>query len=487
MGKSVSQLMEDFKKDYDLDVSVDEVERSVRSFKSLNNFMNNKRNHDAESEIYENTLANLLYEHLEKKLSPIYYRRSNDLTDVDVEGFVTRFEEIMAAKRDINAEGAPQKPYGGLGPKIYDRMLKHMEGLDKPLADIWTKSILDGELDPTYLKNSSNAAFEQLRDKKAPLDNNDKRNLETAVMSLKTMEQVYKKRGFAWRAAFWHWRRWYREAKYIKQLKGEIETYRSKNFPVKEIEDKYAVSSMGNFSRLLAAARDKAMNAEAYQKENDEAEKNMEANKRVTAIEKMNKVTADPTFKDKLIDGIVKKLPAAQFSEDMQRNMLSMAYNSNIVGTMKTHNMRFDEESSKPQQHVISGAKAIFKNACVMANTFGYKTPEERLAVAQIITDSVMQKLSPAAFNSDEYGDFARGYALRNPEEFNNALDANNKVEGEKVAEVFEKANKLYAELSREKVFIKEIENANKGKVSGPVNEAPEIKAPANKNNEFLK
>lgn len=473
MPKS-TEMMANFKKEYDLDISIEEVEKSLKSFRYLNDFMNEKTNFESKSTTYVHTLANLLHHYLENKLSPMYYRRSLDLTDVNVEKFINDFEKIMAKRRDEHDLTISQEPFGGLGSKLYDQLLPQFQSLNKPVADLWTKSILEGKVDPMDLKTDTEQIFNDMKDKKPPLKETEERTLELAVLTYKAMNQVYQKRTL-WKAAPWNWRQWYREAKYINKLGEQLKTYRNNGLPIDKIEQKYSTPHLKNIGDKLVAAKHAAAQVEANELNRKAEEKKQElANQKVTATENLKQVTADPTFKDKFIDDVVKDLPQTQSSDSMKKDILSMAFN-NMVNTMKIQNANFDDEFGDPKKYVVNGAKAIFKNAYISANTFGCKNREECLAVAQIITDKVMQKLSPAAVDQT-YAMFANGYALKHAEEFNNALGAGNKVDDAEVANVFANARKLYGELTREPFVLEEFLNVRDNDVVEPVKQNDNVK-----------
>ena len=472
MAKDISKMMEDFRKDYDLDVTIMNVESSLGSFKYLNDFLDETTDFVSERSKYVNTLSTLFNKYIEKKLSPLYYRKSYDLSDVDVVEFINRFEEIRSVRHENNVDGVHPEPFAGLGPKIFDELIERTKKFNKPIVEMWTKRILDNIDDTELLQQTTNAVFDELREAKPPLSNTQERTLEIAVIAHKAMQQVNSKRSFLWRWVPWHWSRAKREENYLKELSEQIDTYTKNGLPVKAIEDKYSTPKIENIHNKLAAARDKAIKADREERERqiEDAKKEME-NKKVKALDNLNKVTADPAFKDKFLDDIVKALPKnTMFSDEMKKNTLDMSYKNFFVNTMKICNMNFDEEFSDPKPHLINGAKQVFKNAYSLANMFGCESKEQCLAAAQIITDKVMEKLSPVAVDSKTYGSFANGYALKNAEEFNNALDADKRIDGEKVAEVFAAASKVYADMTRERVFIKDIESNSKEKISEPIN-----------------
>ena len=465
MSKATT-MMENFKRKYELDLSIEEVEANLKSI---------KRSNDALTQKYVYTLANLLHSYLEKKLSPLYYRRSLDLTDVNVEEFINDFEKIMEERRDENDTAISQEPFAGLGSKLYDQLIPLLQSLNKPITELWTNSILAGKIDPMDLKHNTDHTFSEMREKKPPLTNVEERTLELSVLTHKAMTQVYEKRGALWRVAPWHWRQWYREAKYIDKLAEQLQTYSQNGLPIEKIKQKYATSHIEKINEKLTNAKNAAAKIEVEELSRKAEEKKQElANKKVAAAENLKQVTADPTFKDRFIDDIVKSLPQTQFTDSMKRDMLSMAYN-NIVNTMKIQNLSFDNDFDDPKKHVVAGAKATFKSAYALAKSFGAKSREEHLAIAQIITDKVMQNLSPATVDQ-KYVEFTNGYALSHAEEFNNALGNENKVGDEEVEQVFANASKVYGKLTREPIIPKELNENLDDRVVEPINQNSKVK-----------
>ena len=341
MPAKASNLMKKFKDTYGLDVTIEQVEESLGSFKYLNDFLNVTTDYQSDRAKYVNTLSVLLNKYLETKLSPLYYRRSLDLTDTDVVGLINAFEQIREARHDYNAPGVHSEPYAGYGAKIYDEMIKRTQSLNKPLEEIWADRILKDLDDPMQLQNETDNVSKILENAKQPLTNVQKRNLTQAVITHKAMQLASKKRSTLWKIAPWHWRRMYRESKYMNKLSEQINAYRGK-FPVAEIEKEYATPSIKRIHNILNEAGKAAAEAEKQALQDKIRDKELEkSTMKVKALDNLNRVNSNPAFKDELINDIVKLLPPSQSSNPILRYLINLAYTSSFIGHIKTNNMAF--------------------------------------------------------------------------------------------------------------------------------------------------
>lgn len=289
------------------------------------------------------------------------------------------------------------------------------------------------------------------------------------------MKEVRKQRGLGWRIQPWNWRRLYREYKYREKLSSQISEYIEKKFPVDKIIEKHAVPAMNKALEKLEAYKNGQL-AEDLQEKADEA-KMPESPAKTSVVAQVSKITSEPGFKDNFIKEIVDAMPKSNVTDFMKQSTLDMAFDTYFTNAIKTHNQNFDEALSDPQRHIVAGAKAIFKNAYIATNNFGWNNPEEHIAAAQILTDMVMNKLSPAAIHPEKYGEYANGYALKHAVEFNQALGNGNKISDDNVEAVFANASKLYGEMTRVSVCIPNVDKSQDVEISKPVNPSLGIEA----------
>lgn len=112
----------------------------------------------------------------------------------------------------------------------------------------------------------------------------------------------------------------------------------------------------------------------------------------------------------------------------------------------------------------------------------------ERLVVAQLLTDKIMQKFSPVAFDTEKYAQFANGYVLKNADELLQDMEAiatesENMFQDDAREITFEKAGKAYDDMTREKVEIIEANDLVNKQVVPPIQDAPIVNGPIiNKN-----
>ena len=470
--KTRTKTIKEFQDRYDLKLTVEEAEADLGAFKHLNDFLTTQTDYTSKNAKYFKVLMRFLGRHIEDNMNP-NFNFYQDLNDIDIVGFIQDYESLSEAQHYDHTPMEPRKPYLGQDSELFAAVADNLERFNKPLTKLWSERIINGKIDYLALQETTKFAYEKLMDSNAPLDRVNEKYLETAVMAHETMKDVRKQRGFGWRIQPWNWRRLYREYKYRNLLSSQVAEYRKKNFPVDKIIARHNSPAMNIALEKLEAYK-KGQLAEDLKEKADEI-KMPESPVKSSIVAQVSKITSEPGFKDRFIKEMVDALPKSNATDFIKQNTLEMAFDNYFTNTIKMHNSNFDEELSDPQKHVIAGAKAIFKNAFVATKMFGYTKPEEQIAAAQILTDMVMKKLSPAAIHPEKYGEYANGYALKHAEEFNQALGNGNKISDDSVTEVFAKASKLYGEMTRESLHMPDVDKNQNIQVSEPVNESPSI------------
>lgn len=464
-----------FQDRYDLKLTVEQAEANPGAFKFLNDFLSTQTNFTAKGQKYFSVLMQFLGKHIEDRMNP-NFGFYQELNDIDVVEFIQDYESLREAQHYDHTPMEPRKPYLGLDSELFTAVSECLKNLNKPLAKLWSERVMNGQIDYLSLKETTKFAHEKLINSNAPLDRVNEKYLETAVMAHETMKEVRKQRGFGWRIQPWNWRRLYREYKYRNLLASQIAEYKKKNFPVDKITERHTHPAMDMAIKSLEAYKNGQLTEELQAKANEA--KMPESSVKSSVVAYVSKITSEPDFKENFINKMLAALPKSNVTDFIKQNTMNMAFDTYFINTIKMHNSNFDEELSEPQKHVAAGAKAIFKNAFIATKMFGYMKPEEHLAAAQIITDMVMKKLSPAAIHPEKYGEYANGYAFKHAEEFNQALGDGNKISDNSVNEVFSNASKLYGELTREIVPLPDLDNVQNVIVSQPLNQPSSKAAP---------
>jgi flagellar biosynthesis/type III secretory pathway protein FliH len=192
---------------------------------------------------------------------------------------------------------------------------------------------------------------------------------------------------------------------------------------------------------------------------------------------------AEPDFKKNFTNEVIEALPKNNTIEaNMQKAIFTGMLESSFIDKIQQFNQKFDEQEVKTEEHIIEGAKEVFKKAYTAAKALGYNQAIERLTVAQLLTDKIMQKCSPVALEPETYAQFANGYVLKNASELLKDVEAiqaeNEDMFKDNEREItFQKAGKAYDDMNREKLEIIDVNVPVNEQVVPPVQSAPSIKA----------
>ena len=145
-----------------------------------------------------------------------------------------------------------------------------------------------------------------------------------------------------------------------------------------------------------------------------------------------------------------------------------------LINEAQQANKRFDEivgDGGNAQKQLVHCVRQVFQRAYLLTSSVGYMDVKEQLVAAQVMTDVVMKKLSPVAFETETYAKFANGYVLNNPKEFSDVTE----MDGTEYA--FTEAKKAYDGMDREGIKVNEV-NVENGAVVPPVENVPKVNAP---------
>ena len=115
------------------------------------------------------------------------------------------------------------------------------------------------------------------------------------------------------------------------------------------------------------------------------------------------------------------RLPTTKLDKVSMDLLVSRVVVDGFINMMQTENEKFDQaiyDGDDPKKAMEDMVKAVFTKALSNANTLGYQEPTEQAVAAQVIVDIVLNKFSPAAFDKENYGEYANAYALNNPKMF---------------------------------------------------------------------
>ena len=474
MSQTSVEKMSQFRAKYNITETFEEMDLSTRKFKYLDNFLFEKDSKNSLKKEFAKGLLFMLDGYIDGLLMPGVNGKAYNTDAFDIKEFIREFEDAMVTKHQETNPNVERKKYAGNGIKMLDTIVERLNFHNKSLYTLWVDRIKTAKFDIPKVRAVTDNIYQNTKDKASLADDKE---VETTVMMYKAMEQAYGKRSIGWKLT--HWIRWYQEATYLDKLKEQVREFQGKGVNVNAIIERNSRNIVGE-ETFKAMADVKRVNQEKI--ENKKIEK--ELLEKNSVVGKVKTIVASPDFKKNFVDGLVSSLPETSTSQNMQKALLLSSFDVNFVKVIQESNQKFDEQEVKTEEHILAGTKKIFNNAYTMASALGYKEGAQRLAVAQVITDKFMKKLSPATFEMEKYSKFANGYALNNPEEFIKDMpsvapaNGTENMENERQA-TFEKASQVYNEMTRTKVEVVEIDSVNNNKVVPPVKPAQTHSVPA--------
>ena len=190
------------------------------------------------------------------------------------------------------------------------------------------------------------------------------------------------------------------------------------------------------------------------QEEEEKAQKEQEKQDKIArglSLEvKFEEITSAENFKKEMMDELIKDIPEiAEFTKEIQKKFFDNPFDSILMKSVQEELAKFTAEGVDKQAQMREMAKAMFVTSYKVLEKIGYlANSTDRLVSAQIMTDKMMSKLSPAAMEPDKYTAFEKGYFLAHPVTTNEFLPNGYKLGEEFLNDSYAKANKTYGELT---------------------------------------
>ena len=392
----------------------------------------------------------------------------------DPRDFLKDFEKLARAKYDseLNEGEKPQrKKYAGAKMRQLKQILvDNIKDMNKTLPTLWAEKLKKGTMTQNDLLLTTSNVMDKvdgiIQGNNAPL----KDQIINVVAAYEAMKQVRESRtGFLG----WLWKFIFRERNEIEEanlnlFESQVNQLREKGYSVDKISaDLTGKTVLG----LEAESRDKARETQAIEPVVG------------VLVGKVKTIIAQPNLKKDFIDEVIEALPKNNTVDaNMQKAIFTGMLESSFIDKIQQFNQKFDEQEVKTEEHIKAGAKEVFKKAYTAAQSLGYSQPIERLMVAQLLTDKIMKNFSPVALESETYAQFANGYVLKNANELLNDVEAIH-AESEDMFKdnareiTFQKAEKAYDDMTRERMEIIEANNSVNEKVAPQVHQNPQINA----------
>ena len=190
-------------------------------------------------------------------------------------------------------------------------------------------------------------------------------------------------------------------------------------------------------------------------------------------IDNIVKMTNDDNKVEGFISEIFNKVPP--FEKKGAKDYLVIPIKYSLSNSMKKMNEQFADaasegvEATKQMEDVI---KRVFEWSGTVVEALEYRSETDKLVAQQVVTDMVMKKLDIVNDYPKEFGQFANGYLLNNPDHFVNkrSFDADQQLES------YENARKAYNDFTRESVSVNLDSKDMDKKLSERVNDLDKVK-----------
>jgi hypothetical protein len=197
--------------------------------------------------------------------------------------------------------------------------------------------------------------------------------------------------------------------------------------------------------------------------------------------EKLQPTVLDPVEQEKIINEIVEELPRCRWEKPLQKIMLTGVYFKLLMRDAQQANEKFDyavANGKPPELQMVENVKAVFRRVYENISSFGYTNNVAALVAAQTMTDVLMRRLSPAAFDEKKYAEFTNGYVLKHAAEFAEITG----MDGTEPA--FAAAKGKYAALQRKHIQVNEVNVIPENNIiAEPVENLPKVEVSQVKTN----
>ena len=442
-----NNALEKFKAEYNLPGY--DLEKEIAA-DNVTRFFNNK-SIGASAQQYERLAANAALKYFESSTT-FQENGSKQLKGFDHSKFIADFEALMQARYDSKleegVEAEKRTPFDGSDKeKLKIAINASANKVNKPLAELWADKLKSGALKiedvkmtATLLHNAlfaSNAKKEEMGGKL--------RDFVAAREAVKELRESRKGiRGFFWKL-------FNRE-----QNRQEKELLEILELEVKALEDvpyEYDVNSAFREATSVTPwgknllERSNAVDLSIDKREPEKFPMNVEEEKVNISVNEVNdnikEIAEDnvvsrlePIINDReYIEEFSEKLFAAvpngkELVQGKEKEFVTL-FSATLKLLIQNYNGKYDKMQANkqdPEPLVKSMLDLVFADASTsFSNIIGYKTTEEKLLAAQIMSDMIMKEFTPVRFQPEKYGKYASGYVLNNVEEFRDIAKENKK------------------------------------------------------------
>jgi hypothetical protein len=231
-----------FTEKYDLNLNIQTEYDGANRLASMDDFTMDTSPERKAQNVYISTLSSALTDYIIKKVK-IEPQKSYDLSDIDIGGFITAFDNVMNAIRSDEAEKENTEythrkfeglPLDRVANEAWARVAPRY---NKPLHEIWAGQIRRGTLPLEQLQRITNTSTRLLDGMVGPIGYNSAANKDLAdVITIKNAmaEAINKRSWTSWLNPL-NWGPNRRENARLEELNAKLASYRTAGFPVDDV------------------------------------------------------------------------------------------------------------------------------------------------------------------------------------------------------------------------------------------------------------
>ena len=488
--KPFDQASREFNENFQIQISIDEIERVKNEYTGLNSIFLNKRERKTPRAQFVSLLGKTLaiYWDTHTKMSAT---GAYDLSQKSLAEFIHQFDEMMQARYESRlpeGQDPTRRAYEGINfEKLLGKVAEYAQGYNKTLPTIWAENVLDKVTSMESMKEITNNAYSDLTEEvkfvgsaesvTGPVEIDKLMNIAGA---LQAMEKVHASRSWLWKVIINRSAN-KAEKEYIATLKEQVQNLSNMGYPTHKVNEKLAANLL---DQSIAKANDDLLYRKRHQQQQAKDEKRTEEqaleNKIVLVSEKLNEPLEDTTFQQEYSRTLGKALPEGGFGA-AKMGMIESSMSS-LAATLKDTNEVYDSKranGASEQESMQFYVKQVFYKTFEMTDMLGYYQLKDRVLAAQNMTDLIMKDLSPVSMAKDSLAMYAEGYILKNPELIMEGLAQDSGLPQESLEKAFDGAKKEY---DRMPIHINEANNVMDMGKAPQVHQAPQIGARTMKN-----
>ena len=471
------QELENFKQQWNLSAyNLNEVARNVQALRFADSFLTGASPDNSPAGQYVKWFSRTLSIYFSTNTTPNEYGRY--VSSFDAQAFYDSFKALVQAKYDTDAQenGEVQLQVGevvtdDLKPAIQNAIANCKRNYKKPLPTLWQENLKQGYLALDTLKTITDNSYDALGNALDYAEDELDARLTNLVAAREAMQQLRESRSGVWG---WLWKVIFNR----EQNRQEKEYLQDLNDKINELSGRYNIEAkVADLTGKTILGVEVKAATKARETQTTEPVVGI-------VVGKVNAMLAEPDFKKDFTNEVIEALPKNNTIEaNMQKAIFTGMLESSFIDKIQQFNQKFDEQEVKTEEHIIAGAKEVFKKAYTAAKALGYNQAIERLTVAQLLTDKIMQKCSPVALESEAYAQFANGYVLKHADELLNDVETIHAESEDEFKDnareiTFQKAGKAYDDMNREKLEIIDANASVNEQIVPPVQKnAPSINA----------